>query len=184
MKYIKGLLSILVGAVIVLSGCGAQEEQPSSSTSEEASSSEGQSENSESEASTKTLSEDKAEQLMKDLEVRLQPRTNEDGKVIEYETKEEMVSYLSEVTDQQLAKKLVDKMYEDKEDGLYIQPDEFGPFLSPDKDYNFEEVEEGKYKLVQKNKTDAEGSFTLTVFFKLMNDTYNISDYKVESKSN
>ncbi|MYL33757.1 hypothetical protein GLW08_18700 [Pontibacillus yanchengensis] len=183
MKYIKGLLSILVGAVIILSGCGAQEEQSSSGTSGETSTNGEKSEN-KNEASTKTLSEDKAEQLMKDLEVRLQPRTNEDGKVVEYKTKDEMVNYLSEVTDQQLAKKLVDNMYEKKDDGLYIQPDEFGPFLSPDKDYKFEKIEEGKYKLVQKNKTDAEGTFTLTVFFKLMNDTYNISDYKVKSESN
>lgn len=184
MRIKMGLLAICLGSAMALTACASEgtsnKEDSSTPTDEE---SQNKTEQDKSGEDIKKLTEDKAEELMTDFETRLQPRVNEEGKVVEYDTIEELTTYVEETASTDLAKKLVKELYEEKEDGLYVKPDKLGPFLNPDKNYTLNKKSETSYELVQKNETDANGKYTMTITFKANEGTYEIANYQIDKSA-
>lgn len=188
MKFKKGFMLAIFSGVLVVSGCAQdnQQEEDTSTTKsqneESSSDQEGNSQDKSKEDSQgKELTEERAKELISELERRIVDiRTTDDGKVMKFDSKEELITHVSEIAKQDLANKLVSDLFENRDEGLYIIPKDYPPFLIPSKNYSFEQVEEGKYQLIQKNSTEIHGEYKLTITYELIEDSYKITDYKLD----
>ncbi|KGX89819.1 hypothetical protein [Pontibacillus marinus] len=177
MNISKILMLLGLSLTLVLSACG-------DSTSGDQSSGEGNDQKSEENSEgDKKLSQDKAKSLMAEFEDRLLPKTNDEGKVENFDTKKELINDVHEIASKDVIKPIVNKIYEERDEGLYLKTnEEYKHFLVPEKSVNFKQMEAGKYKLTQKNNTDINGKATLTAVFELQNGLYRIMKYDVEKQ--
>ncbi|MCD5325148.1 MULTISPECIES: hypothetical protein [Pontibacillus] len=190
MRYWKGFLMVLGMLGFILSACGQTEDDSGSgdstgedtemNESEETSSENGEGSNSN--QSSSDFTKEDATSKLTNLGSLLQPETTEEGKVEDFETKDELVENLNQVVVEDVGEQLVEGMFEEKEDGLYVKTGEYAPFLLPEQTYTFEQVEEQSYQIVQKNKTEIYGEYKLTATFAPKDGTYLINQYDVEYK--
>lgn len=90
------------------------------------------------------------------------------NKIIQFDTKKELLSAFEKVTIKDVASEYVDYYFHEEKDGLYIRPTETPPWFKPGNDYGTIQKQANIVKVVQNNKTDLSGLYTLKIEF-----TYN-----------
>ncbi|WP_164668295.1 hypothetical protein [Virgibacillus doumboii] len=91
--------------------------------------------------------------------------TNNQYKVIHFDTKEALLKEFERVTIRNVAAKYVDYYFQEKKNGLFIRPTETPPWFNAGNDYDMIKVEDNVVKVVQKNKTDLYGAYTVKFEF-------------------
>lgn len=90
---------------------------------------------------------------------------NESYRVINFNTKKELLNAFTQVTTKELAFNYVDYYYIEKEDGLYILPTEGPPGFIPGKDYSMVQLSETEFVIQQTNYSYIYGEYTLEINF-------------------
>lgn len=103
-------------------------------------------------------------------------------KVYNYNTKAELVDYISEVADRSLAQGYVDYYYSEQDDGLYMDAQEKTEEIDFSIPYKFNQIDYSNYELIQEanNEFDEPGRYRLTVSFSYKNNQWIISNENVE----
>ncbi|WP_245843975.1 hypothetical protein [Oceanobacillus rekensis] len=100
-------------------------------------------------------------------------------KVIQFDTKEELLNEFEKVTTKETAIQLVDFYYTEKVDGLYLLPTETPPWFLEENDYDMISMDASTVKVVQDNYTELDGDYQLELDFtyetdwKITNIMYN-----------
>lgn len=105
--------------------------------------------------------------------------TNE---VVDFQSKEELIQYVFEVADKELATLFVDNTYTEKAGKLYIIPKGGPAILLPYSPYEFNKIDENTYEIVQDEEDMLRGPYRLTVEFKYLNNKWKMSNRKEESR--
>jgi hypothetical protein len=108
---------------------------------------------------------DKMEEVIRHL---VQP-TNEQYQVLHYHNKEELIKSFRPYTSLSLAKKLVDLYYKERDKKLYIIPTETPPWFEESNDYQLNEIDHDIKQIIQTNKSDMYGTYTIKVEFTYTN---------------
>lgn len=113
---------------------------------------------------TSELSKEEALELENEYIDRVFPKTGDDSqKLVEYDTKEELIDYISEIANPHMAKQIVDNYYNKKEDGLYIIAKDAPTKIYPEKPYELDKIDDEKYNLVQSAEDNLRGKYKFTV---------------------
>ncbi|RKQ29566.1 hypothetical protein [Oceanobacillus halophilus] len=91
--------------------------------------------------------------------------SEENYKVKQFNTKEDLLTEFEKVSTRETAKSYVDFYYEEKADGMYILPTETPPWFIQDNDYDIEQVSNNTVKIIQNNTTDLDGNYTIEMEF-------------------
>lgn len=97
-----------------------------------------------------------------DLLVQEIDKTN---KVVHFASKGELLDEFEKVTTRKIASKYVSFYFKEKANGLYVVPTETPPWFNGNNDYDMIRVEDNMIKVVQHNKTDLYGAYTVEIEF-------------------
>lgn len=118
------------------------------------------------------------EELTSKYKYRLFPdRTN--LKVNSFDTKEQLINYLTKIADRKLAEKYVDIFYLEQETGLFIVPKDLPIFFNKNLPYRIQIDNTEQYIISQ----DRDGKYTLSIEFRKENNEWIINDIKIFPKS-
>lgn len=187
MNWKKGLIIGAFSTSLVLAGCGSSDSEEGNQDNQSGGETQEKTEDNSSETTDNSnaneLKKDKAESILSEFERRLVDiRTTDEGKVVKFDSKDELIEHLSELSTEEIATMLVNDLFEERDNGLYIIPKDYPPFLLPTKTYTLEKQSEGKYQLIQKNNTEIHGEYKLTVTLEYKEGNYIISDYQVTAQ--
>ena len=103
-------------------------------------------------------------------------------KVSNYNTKSELIDYISEVADKSLAKGYVDYYYSERNDGLYMNAQDKTEEIDFNRPYQFNKLDDSNYEIVQEGDNDFDESdrYILTVRLSYKNNRWIISDKNIE----
>ncbi|MBP1950325.1 hypothetical protein [Virgibacillus litoralis] len=90
------------------------------------------------------------------------------NKVVNFDTKNELLKEFEKVTTNNVAAEYVDYYYKSQPSGLYIIPTETPPWFNKKNDYDMIQKESNVIEVVQENKSDLNGSYMVKIEF-----TYN-----------
>lgn len=90
---------------------------------------------------------------------------DESYRVIDFNTKEELLNAFTEVTTKELAIDYVDYYFIEREEALYILPTEAPPAFIPGNDYNMIQLSETEFVIQQTNFSYIYGEYTLEINF-------------------
>lgn len=96
--------------------------------------------------------------------------TNENYKVIPFDTKAELLNEFEKITTKEMAQPFVDYYYTEKPGGLYILPTETPPWFIEENDYDMIKVNDSTVKVIQDNYTELDGNYTLELEFTYKTD--------------
>lgn len=174
-----GMITVCLSSALVLNACG---DSSNNSTSENTG--EQQENNTEQSGQTndsaEKLTKEKAKTLLGEFEDRLLPLTTEEGKVENFDTKQELIDDVSEIASEDVVERFVNQFYEEGEEGLFLKQEEYGEFLMPDKKLTLEQVETGKYRVVQQSTSNTNSQQQITAMLEYKNGLYRIMQYQVE----
>ncbi|GAA0500339.1 hypothetical protein GCM10008986_29560 [Salinibacillus aidingensis] len=91
--------------------------------------------------------------------------TNQENRVLSYNTKDQLVQELKSIASLSLAKKYVDLYYKERNQQLYIIPTETPPWFIPDNSYDIQ-TENGQATIVQSNSSELYGNYKIRIEFK------------------
>jgi hypothetical protein len=94
-------------------------------------------------------------------------------KVIQFDTKEELLNEFEKITTKETVQQFVDFYYMEKADGLYLLPTETPPWFLEENDYDMIRMDASTVKVVQDNYTELDGDYQLELEF-----TYD-TDWKI-----
>jgi len=119
--------------------------------------------------------------LEEEFENRLFQETEEDSFVVKnYDSKEELIEYFSEIMDSNLAETYVDDYYEYVDGELALPPRDGPVMIIEDRDYSLEMIHRRAYKLTQETETELHGKYTLRITYHYENGRWIIKDRDVE----
>ncbi|WP_221566487.1 hypothetical protein [Alkalihalobacillus sp. TS-13] len=118
----------------------------------------------------------KADAFMQEV---VQP-TDENYKVEDFKTKQELIEYLTMYVTEDVATYYVDGLYEEKQDGLYIIPTELPPWIVKGEPTNLTKVDDEHFRLEQKNSSDLYGDYLIELSFKKEKDNWIIESVDVQ----
>lgn len=118
-------------------------------------------------------------QLTKEFKDRLIQKTDGHFYVKNFKTKKSFINYLSEIMDKQLAKKFVDHYYTETNGKLKVIPTEFIPWFQSTSPYQLKKMSSKSYQLIQHNKSDLHGTYTLAITFKKQTEHWKITEVKI-----
>src|SRR5690625_377328 len=99
---------------------------------------------------------------------------DDDYKVIQYETKDELLDEFENRSTHESAEPYVEVYFNETEDGLYIIPTETPPWFNPDNDYDI--ISSDRFaRVIQENETDLDGTYTIQYDFIYEEDGWKIS---------
>ncbi|UJL45128.1 hypothetical protein KFZ58_11950 [Virgibacillus sp. NKC19-16] len=78
---------------------------------------------------------------------------DENYKVVNYDTKDELLNAFEQVTTRETAKIYVDYFYREEADGLYILPTETPPWFMEENEYDMVQLDNKQVKVVQENQS-------------------------------
>lgn len=116
-----------------------------------------------------------AKQLSKAFMDKLTPEINDQYKVKDYSNKADLIHDLSTVASKEVASDYVNGMFEERSGGLYIIPTELPPWVEADQPYELKRLSETSYHLIQHNKSDLYGEFSITLGFEKVNSHWVIT---------
>lgn len=120
------------------------------------------------ESTEKQLSHDQIVSLTNQFMKILVQDIDSNNKVVNYNTKKELLEEFGKVTTKNVAAEYVDYYYQNKSNGLYIIPTETPPWFNEKNDYDMIQRGENVVKVMQENKSDLYGPYTVEIEF-----TYN-----------
>lgn len=109
----------------------------------------------------------------------IQP-TDENNKVNQFDTKEELMNHLSQYASEDLSRYYVEGLYEEKKDGLYIIPTELPPWVMKGEPSELVKLDDGNYQLNQENQSDLYGNYSIQVSITMENDDWKIQSAEVK----
>ncbi|QXE00759.1 hypothetical protein [Terribacillus sp. DMT04] len=86
-------------------------------------------------------------------------------KVINYDTKEELLKSFDEVAARTVSKPMVDFYFTEKADGLYIVPTETPAWYNPDNSYKVKTESDKYVTITQSNADELHGNYTIEIKF-------------------
>lgn len=120
-----------------------------------------------------------AEKLTQELTDRIVQKTDENYEVKNFSTKDEIQNHLEEVASEELANKITNFYYEERNGSLFLKPTELFPWVNYENAYDLKKVSEFHYKLVQSNQTDLYDNYTIEINFKYVNNSWQIQNFNV-----
>ncbi|MDN4072510.1 hypothetical protein [Fictibacillus terranigra] len=106
---------------------------------------------------------------------KLTPQVDEQYRVKEYSSKEELIRNLSSIASKKIASDYVNGMFEERSGKLYIIPTDLPPWVEKDKPYELKKLSGTSYHLIQKNKSDLYGEYSITLGFEKVNSHWVIT---------
>ncbi|WP_099160041.1 hypothetical protein [Virgibacillus ndiopensis] len=116
------------------------------------------------------LTHKKVNEITKKFEDLLVQETDDNFKVINYRSKNDLLDTFEEIALREVAARYVDFYFYEKQNDLYIVPTELPPWLNEENDYDMIQLEENKVKVVQKNKSNFHGDYTVAFEFTFDNE--------------
>ncbi|MDZ7836710.1 MAG: hypothetical protein U5N58_01540 [Actinomycetota bacterium] len=116
------------------------------------------------------------EYLIEEFEARLIQEVEEDYKVKKFNSKQELVNHLSEITTERLAYQYVQEFYQEQEGKLYIIPRDGPMWIDTSIPYRSQKISEDKYLVVQENENMLWGNYRVEVTLKQITNQWIISD--------
>lgn len=127
------------------------------------------------ESPKKQLSHDRIVTLTNQFMKILVQDIDSNNKVVNYNTKKELLEEFGKVTTKNVAAEYVDYYYQNKSNGLYIIPTETPPWFNEKNDYDMIQTGDNVIKVMQENKSDLYGPYTVEIEF-TYNDKWKITD--------
>lgn len=174
MRYISMLL--LFSMVSLTAGCGADLNKVAQNHTEMLVSSF----ETKAEAKSTAVKELDEVTLTKELTNRVVQKTDNQYKVENFSSKEEMSNHLQGVASEELSNKITDFYYEEKDGALYLKPTELFPWVEYENDYDVKKVNEFEYQLVQSNESDLYGNYTIEINFEYVNNDWIIQNFAIK----
>ncbi|WP_188453983.1 hypothetical protein [Virgibacillus oceani] len=103
--------------------------------------------------------------ISNEFEDLLVQKADNNFKVINYRTKKDLLDSFAEIASRDVAAKYVDFYFNEKQDGLYVVPTELPPWLNEENNYDMIQLEKNKVKVVQTNKSNFYGDYTVAIEF-------------------
>ncbi|MFC0522087.1 hypothetical protein ACFFGV_00595 [Pontibacillus salicampi] len=126
----------------------------------------------------------KGKPLVAELEDRLRQlykiKADETNKVVNYNTRSEILKDFNKVLVSSLATKYVDESFETKDGELYSLPGHLPIRVYPSIPFTLDKVTSSSYKLTQKNTTDMDGEYTITVTYQFVDGTWKIANRQID----
>src|SRR5690625_4509063 len=129
---------------------------------------------------TMSLSEEEAAEIIDHFQTRLFVNVDDELKVVDFNSKTEIVEYIAEYASVQLVNEFVDQYYIEEDGHLYIIPQGSPPFLNVHEPFTFEKQDEQSYLIIQENETELHGSYTLFMVIEYVSDRFVVTDYYTE----
>lgn len=129
---------------------------------------------------TPKLTKDEIISLTKEFKQQLMSKTDESGKVLDFESKEEYVDSFSNIAKRESLPQFVDVLYEEKADGLYLKAMDTPPWFNEYNDYDMIETDNGTFVVTQENTSDLHGEYTIQLEF-VYDQNWKIKDVQYES---
>lgn len=144
--------------------------------------SEDNSNNGNNDSNKKELTKKKAIEIEDEFMNRLLVDKSDNGKIKDYNNKNELINHLSEITKKDIAKSYINNYYKEKEDGLYIIPKDGPTRIYKDKSYRLEKIDDQNYELIQEAEDQLRGKYKFTVKFTYKDNKWIISDRIFEKR--
>ncbi|MBO8156746.1 MAG: hypothetical protein H0Z32_09815 [Bacillaceae bacterium] len=128
------------------------------------------------------LSVEEVKAIMITFNQRLFVERDENQRVKDFQTKQELNQYIEEVATTEIASGFVNQFYEERDEGLYFLPQGMPPMFDPEKPFELEQVSESTdlYLLLQPNSTEIHGEYILNVLLEKENNQYKIKEYSIK----
>ncbi|WP_010532317.1 hypothetical protein [Lentibacillus jeotgali] len=107
---------------------------------------------------------------------KLSQETNNNNKVIHYNTKNALLNEFEEITSREVASEYVNYYFIEHSDGLYIKPTETPPWFQENNAYDMIRQDNNTAVVTQENKSDLYGIYTVNIEFTWKNNQWRISD--------
>lgn len=101
------------------------------------------------------------EYILDEFRKRLIQDIDEDYRVLDFNTKQELIEYISEVSDPGIAKEYVDEFYRMKDGELYIIPRDGPMLIDTNKGYTVNKISKSRYQIVQSGENELWGKYTI-----------------------
>ncbi|MFS0559562.1 hypothetical protein AB1K91_02365 [Terribacillus sp. 179-K 1B1 HS] len=105
------------------------------------------------------------EQLTSSFMDKVTQETDENYKVLNYNSKEELLKSFDEVATRDVSESIVDFYFSEEADGLYILPTETPAWFDPDNSYKVETDSDKYVTITQSNTDDLHGNYTIEIKF-------------------
>ncbi|GGC81133.1 hypothetical protein GCM10007216_09570 [Thalassobacillus devorans] len=109
----------------------------------------------------KATIEERTDQFMEHLV----QETDENYKVLNYDSKEALLDGFEPIATRQAAKEYVDFYYKEKQSGLYILPTETPPWFVNGQPYDTIDIDKNHKKVIQKNNNELYGDYKIAITF-------------------
>jgi hypothetical protein len=110
----------------------------------------------------------------------LKQETDDNYKVLNYSTKNELITYLTNYVSEDIAAYYTDGLFEEKESSLYIIPTELPPWLEEEEPVNIKQLSDTSYRVYQKNSSDLYGIYEITLGYEYIDGKWIITFASVE----
>ncbi|MCT2536530.1 D-alanyl-D-alanine carboxypeptidase family protein [Aquibacillus koreensis] len=179
---------ILCFLIVTLGGCSGGNEEPPSDDQKNADQDQstdhqnGQSDSGEEDDQDQdnTLEKAEIERLNQGFRESIVQATDDDQKVKNYASKDELIEDVTKYADQALAKEYVDLYYKEENGNLYLIPKEGPVLLQEEVPYEFGENEDGEYYVSQEDEDALRGSYYFYMTFTQKQDGWVIQDIKLD----
>ncbi len=112
------------------------------------------------------LTNEKVISLEEDFKNYLLPKTNSSNVVLGYNSKEELISDMTSIMTESLARENVNIYFEEKQGELNIIPTEGPAMIVNSKPLDFKEMVDGEYLVSQENENALRGRYRLEIYYK------------------
>ncbi|MCM3718028.1 hypothetical protein [Fictibacillus phosphorivorans] len=110
----------------------------------------------------------------------LKQETDENYKVINYSSKEELISHLTNYVSEDIVAYYTDGLFEERESSLYIIPTELPPWLEEEKPVNIKQLSDKSFRVYQKNSSELYGIYEITLGYEYIDGKWIITFASVD----
>ncbi|HLR62717.1 MAG TPA: hypothetical protein VK097_09785 [Lentibacillus sp.] len=107
---------------------------------------------------------------------KLLQETDDSNKVIHYSTKNALLKEFEKIASNEVAAEYVGFYFKERTDGLYIKPTETPPWFQENNDYDMIKQDNNTVLVIQKNKSDLYGTYSVKFEFTWENNQWKISN--------
>ncbi|EIT85544.1 hypothetical protein A374_09913 [Fictibacillus macauensis ZFHKF-1] len=109
----------------------------------------------------------------------LQPKSDSHNKVLHYTTKRAVVHHMNRVATKSVASRYVNALFTEKHGKLYVVPQDLPPWFQKGHHYSVEKASKQRYKVIQHNKNELYGKYSITLSFAKVNSHWVITSVHV-----
>ncbi|WP_422484591.1 S-layer homology domain-containing protein [Gudongella sp. DL1XJH-153] len=127
------------------------------------------------------FNEEDALALEAEFENRLYQETEADSWVVrDFDNKEDLIDYISEIADRELVSTYVDNYYDYMDGELVLPPKDGITTIIEDREYQLEMIHPREYQMTQETTTEMVGHYTITITYRYENDGWIMQDRDLE----